>query len=149
MKPTDNRPNTLLCVSRTTTILALLAASCRPEMPLIGRTDRRLRGANMADGGIPRLHGPHAWLNVMRDGTRARECMTFSPPCQSPLGADFMGAIAPQPKTCGGGDAIIFISFPSPTLSFIPDLNLPFLQILPTAAHLFLLQDNFRLSTAR
>jgi len=36
---------------------------------------------------------------------------------------------------------LIIISFPSPILSFIPDLNLPFLQILPTAAFLFLLQD--------
>jgi len=36
---------------------------------------------------------------------------------------------------------IIIISFPSPTLSFIPDLKPFFLQILPTAAFLFLLQD--------
>jgi len=35
----------------------------------------------------------------------------------------------------------IIISFPSPGLSLIPDLNLPFLQVLPTAAFLFLLQD--------
>jgi len=36
---------------------------------------------------------------------------------------------------------LIIIYFLSPTLSFIPDLNLPFLQIIPTAAFLFLLQD--------
>ena len=36
---------------------------------------------------------------------------------------------------------LIIISFPSPTHSFIPGLNLPFLQILPTAAFPFLLQD--------
>ena len=35
---------------------------------------------------------------------------------------------------------LIIISFSSPTLSFIPDLK-PFLQILTTAAFLFLLQD--------
>ena len=35
---------------------------------------------------------------------------------------------------------IIIISFPSPTLSF-QTWNLPFLQILPTAASLFLLQN--------
>jgi len=35
---------------------------------------------------------------------------------------------------------LIIISFPSPTLSFIPDLK-PILQILPTAAFPFLLQD--------
>jgi len=34
---------------------------------------------------------------------------------------------------------VIIISFSSPTLSFIPDLL--FLQILPTAAFLFLLHD--------
>jgi len=36
---------------------------------------------------------------------------------------------------------IIIISFPSPTHSFIPGLNLPFLQILPTTVFPFLLQD--------
>jgi len=37
---------------------------------------------------------------------------------------------------------LIIISFPSPTHSFIPRLNLPFLQILPTAAAFpVLLQD--------
>jgi len=37
---------------------------------------------------------------------------------------------------------LIIISFPSPTLSFIPDFKkLPFLQILPTAAFRFLVQD--------
>ena len=36
---------------------------------------------------------------------------------------------------------LIIISFPSPTHSFTPGLNLPFLQILPAAAFLFLLQD--------
>ena len=35
---------------------------------------------------------------------------------------------------------LVIISFPSPTLCFIPYLK-PFLQILPTAAFLFLLQD--------
>jgi len=35
---------------------------------------------------------------------------------------------------------LIIISFPSPTLSFIPVLK-PFMQILPTAAFHFLLQD--------
>ena len=37
-------------------------------------------------------------------------------------------------------DSYTVISFSSPTLSFIPDSSL-FLQILPTAAFLFLLQD--------
>ena len=37
--------------------------------------------------------------------------------------------------------ALIITSFSSPTLSFIPDLKPFFLQILPTAAFLFLLQD--------
>ena len=32
---------------------------------------------------------------------------------------------------------LIIIGIPSPTHSFIPDLNLPFLQILPTTAFLF------------
>ena len=36
---------------------------------------------------------------------------------------------------------LIIISFSSPTLSFISDVNLLFLQILPTAAYLFLFQD--------
>jgi len=40
---------------------------------------------------------------------------------------------------------LIIISLPSPTLSFIPNLNLAFLQILPTAAFLFLLQDRLLL----
>ena len=35
--------------------------------------------------------------------------------------------------------ATLIISFSSPTLSFIPDLKPFFLQILPTAAFLFLL----------
>jgi len=37
---------------------------------------------------------------------------------------------------------LIIISFPSPTHSFIPGLNLPFLLILPIAAFPFLLQDS-------
>ena len=36
---------------------------------------------------------------------------------------------------------LIIISFSSPTLSFIPDLKPSFLQILPTAAFFFPLQD--------
>jgi len=36
---------------------------------------------------------------------------------------------------------LIIISFSSPTLSFIPDLKPYFLQILPTAAFFFPLQD--------
>ena len=36
---------------------------------------------------------------------------------------------------------LIIISFPSLTHSFTLDLNLPFLQILPTAGFPFLLQD--------
>ena len=36
---------------------------------------------------------------------------------------------------------LVNISFPSPTHSFTPGLNFPCLQILPTAAFPFILQD--------
>ena len=37
---------------------------------------------------------------------------------------------------------LLLFGIPSPTHSFIPGLNLPFLQILPTAALPFFLQDS-------